>query len=119
MNHKELEVWKRSIDFACTIYQLTKEFPSEEKYGLINQLRRAVVSISSNIAEGCGRNSDKDLIRFLYISLGSILEVDTQLIISQRLGFMNNKNSEFALQELNEIKRMLLGLIKYIKGKQE
>ena len=85
--HKDLDVWKLSIQLVKDIYQLTSKFPSEEKFGLVAQIRRAVVSIPSNISEGAARNSDKDYIRFLYISLGSLSEIETQLIIAEELGF--------------------------------
>jgi len=114
-NHKDLDVWKLSIEFVEEIYKITSSFPKEEIYGLISQIRRAAVSVPSNIAEGAARQSDKEFIQFLYISLGSISEVDTQIEISRRLGFIGNNN------ELNDkiinIKKMLLGLIKYLKGK--
>ena len=85
--HKDLDVWKLSIQLVKDIYQLTSKFPSEEKFGLVAQIRRAAVSIPSNIYEGAARNSDKDYIRFLYISLGSLSEIETQLIIAEELGF--------------------------------
>ena len=85
--HKDLDVWKLSIQLVKDIYQLSSKFPSEEKFGLVAQIRRAVVSIPSNISEGAARNSDKDYIRFLYISLGSLSEIETQLIIAEELGF--------------------------------
>ena len=85
--HKDLDVWKLSIQLVKDIYQLSSKFPSEEKFGLVAQIRRAVVSIPSNIPEGEARNSDKDYIRFLYISLGSLSEIETQLIIAEELGF--------------------------------
>ena len=81
MNHKELNVWKESMILVRDVYRLLKQFPSEEQFGLCSQMRRSVVSIPSNIAEGCGRNSDKELIRFCYISSGSIAELEPQLLI--------------------------------------
>ena len=77
--HKDLDVWNKSIDLVEDIYKLTKEFPKEELYGLTNQLRRASVSISSNIAEGAARNSNKEFIQFLYIAKGSLSETKSQL----------------------------------------
>ena len=85
--HKDLDVLKLSIQLVKDIYQLSSKFFSEEKFGLVAQIRRAVVSIPSNISEGAARNSDKDYIRFLYISLGSLSEIETQLIIAEELGF--------------------------------
>ena len=89
--HKELDIWKLSINLVEEIYKLTKNFPKEEKFGLTNQLRRAAVSVPSNIAEGAARKSDKENIQFLYISLGSLSEIETQLIIANRLEFSNTE----------------------------
>ncbi|MEE8588110.1 MAG: four helix bundle protein [Sulfurimonadaceae bacterium] len=106
--HKRLDVWKISVEFVTDIYQLVKTFPNEERYALSDQLRRASVSIPSNIAEGAARQGNKEFIQFLYIALGSCAEVETQLVIAQNLNFCNTK----VLQEKNDrIKRMLLGLI--------
>ncbi|MCK9162623.1 MAG: four helix bundle protein [Arcobacteraceae bacterium] len=114
-SHKDLDVWKSSVSFVEDIYRLTSLFPKEEVYGLTSQLRRAAVSIPSNIAEGAARQSDKEFIQFLYISLGSVSEIDTQIEISQRLVFID-KTDEIN-QKLTDIKKMILGLIKYLKGK--
>jgi len=115
--HKDLIVWKKSIEFVTEVYKITGTFPSEEKFGLVSQLRRAAVSIPSNIAEGAARNHDKEFIQFLSISLGSASEIETQLIIALNLNFI----SEDMFNELNlenmEIKKMLSGLIKSIKNK--
>ena len=108
--HKDLEVWKRAIDFVVSIYKLTETFPKEERYGLTAQMRDSAVSIPSNIAEGAGRNSNKEYIRFLYISLGSASELETQLIISDKLNYIK-KNKDFYFTEIVEIIRMLHGLI--------
>jgi len=109
--HKDLEVWKKSLDFVESVYRLTEQFPKTEMYGLTNQMRRAVVSISSNIAEGAARSTKKEFIQFLYIALGSLSEVETQLIIAQRLRYISNYDEDLILQ----IKRMLIGLIKSLK----
>ena len=87
-NFKELEIWKIGFDIALESYKLTRDFPDEEKYGLISQMRRASVSIPSNIAEGCGRDSDKDFARFLGVSLGSSFELETQTLIADELDFI-------------------------------
>ena len=113
--HHDLEVWKRSIRYVTTIYKLTESFPSVEKFGLTSQIRRSAVSIPSNIAEGAARHSDKEFLRFLYISLGSIAELETQIIISNNLKLIASSGT--VLIELNEIKMMTLGLIKYVKSK--
>ena len=87
MNHKDLDIWKESIELTKKIYLITKNFPKEEIYGLTSQIRRSCISIPSNIAEGSARNHDKEFIQFLYISLGSLAELDTQLIISKEIGY--------------------------------
>lgn len=115
MDHKDLDVWKASIEFAVQIYDSTKTFPKEEIYSLTSQIRRAVVSVSSNIAEGAARNSDKEFTQFLYIALGSLAEAETQLIIAERLGYINE--SANILDSVSSIKQMILGLIKYLKNK--
>ena len=110
--HKDLDVWKLSIDFVEEIYRITEKFPSEERFGLISQLRRAAVSISSNIAEGAARKSDKENIQFLYVALGSIAEIETQLIISNRLGYCDVPEIQ---NMLIIIKSKLINYIKYLK----
>lgn len=112
--HKDLDVWNKSIEFAETIYKLTSGFPKEELYGLVSQIRRSVISISSNIAEGSARNSKKELIPFLYIALGSVSELETQLILSEKLKFIKDAK---IFEEIESIRKMLLGLIKYLKKK--
>jgi four helix bundle protein len=110
--HKDLIVWQKSINLVTLVYKITNQFPKEEIYGLTSQMRRAAVSIPSNIAEGHGRFSDKELIRFLFISLGSSAELETQLILANNLGFLNEVDFE-QLQELNnEVIRMLSALIR-------
>ena len=98
---KELQIWKRSRLFCSLIYKLTAQFPDSEKFGLVNQLRRASVSIPSNIAEGTSRKSNKDFARFLQIALGSAYEIETQLLIASDLGFVANKELKNTLTELD------------------
>jgi four helix bundle protein len=112
-SHKDLTVYKTSIDLVAAVYNLTKNFPVEERFGLTSQLRRAAVSIPSNIAEGAARNSKKEFIRFLYISLGSLAEVETQMEIAGRLKFIS-ENNELEEQSIY-IRRMLLKLIQSLK----
>jgi len=107
--HHDLDVWKRSISYVTKIYELPETFPSEERFGLISQIRRSAISIPSNVAEGAARRSDKEFLQFLYISLGSVAELETQLIISNNLKFVESSDQLFS--ELNEIKKMTLGLI--------
>jgi len=103
------------MNFVEDIYKLSTQFPKEEMYGLTSQMRRAAVSIPSNIAEGASRQSSKEFVQFLYISLGSLSEVETQLILSERLKFV--KNIESILKNAVTIKKMLNGLIAHQKGK--
>lgn len=112
MTHKDLEVWKVSRHYVSEIYKLTSLFPNEEIYGLTSQIRRSAISIPSNIAEGCGRRSNKELIQFLYIAIGSLSELETQLLISFDLGFCSLEDCN--LDILVSIRRMLLGLIKAV-----
>lgn len=100
-----------------TIYEITKSFPKEELYGLTNQIRRSAVSIPSNIAEGAARNHNREFIQFLYIALGSIAELETQIVISEKLLFLSRNTFEKIQNELVELKNMSLGLIKYLKNK--
>ncbi len=116
MDHKELDVWKASIELVLHVYNLTKSFPKEEIYGLISQLRRAATSVPSNIAEGAARSSDKEFIQFLYIALGSLAEVETQLIIAEKLRYID-KLTEVS-NRIVAIKQMLLGLIRHLKNKK-
>lgn len=112
MIHKNMDVWKLSMDLVTNVYELTTKYPTEERYGLAQQMRRAAVSIPSNIAEGAARKSPKEFIQFLHISLGSLSELETQLEISKRLGFIR-EDSISALINLNRIRQMLQGLIRY------
>ncbi len=114
-SHRDLDVWKKSIRFVTNIYELTKPFPDEEKYGLVSQMRRSAVSIPSNIAEGAARQNKKEFRRFLFISLASLAELETQLIIAENLNYMIN--SEAIDKQTNDIRKMLLGLIKYLESK--
>jgi four helix bundle protein len=115
--HKNLIVWQKSIAFVTAIYNLTKSFPKEELYCLVNQIRRAAVSIPSNIAEGCARKNTKEYIQFLYVSLGSAAELETQLIISSNLGYIDNNGTHNLQIELGEIIRMLTGLIRSLSNR--
>jgi four helix bundle protein len=109
---EKLEVWKESIKLLKHIYEITKSFPSEEKFGLISQLRRASVSISSNLAEGTSRNTDKDKAHFTTISYSSTMEVLNQLIISKELGFIDEENYLTIRLQINKISNMLNALRK-------
>lgn len=115
MNHKDLDIWKRSMDLVEEIYTFTKSFPDDEKFGLTNQIRRAVVSIPSNIAEGSARKGDKEFIQFLYIALGSLSEVETQYLIALRLKYVEN-NTDLE-NKISEVRRMILGMRNYLLKK--
>lgn len=119
MDHKDLIVWQKAILLTQVIYSLTKQFPRDEVFGLTNQIRRAVISIPSNIAEGFNRGSDKEFIYFLKVAKGSAAEVETQLIISKKLNYINDDNVKPALDLYNEIVRMLGTLIIKIEKKLE
>ena len=108
---KDLIVWQKSLDFVTEIYQLTKSYPKDEVYGLTNRLRRAAVSIPSNIAEGAARSTKKEFNQFLHISLGSLSELETQLLISENLEYLSKEDSLKKIEKLTEIRRILLGLI--------
>ena len=103
---KDLDVWKISRQFCSDIYVVTSNFPDNEKFGLTNQLRRASVFVPSNIAEGCSRSSNKDLSRFLEIAIGSMYEIETQLLIASDLDYLNLKKLEELLSTLNRIIKM-------------
>ena len=113
--HKDLDVWKKSIDLVALLYKVTGNFPKEEMYGLTSQIRRAGVAIPSNIAEGSARNHDNEFRQFLYIALGSAAELDTQLIIARKLNYANDIDFNQVTNELNTISKMIQGLIKSIK----
>ena len=113
--YKELIVWQKSINLVSMIYSSTKDFPKEEIYGLTNQIRRAAVSIPSNIAEGFGRNSKNDFKRFLKISIASLFEVQTQLEISKNLLFLSEENYKIVFDATREIEAMLSSLIRKLK----
>jgi four helix bundle protein len=113
--HHDLDVWKASMDLTIDLYRLTENFPDQEKFGLTSQLRRAGDSICSNIAEGSARNQSKEFLQFLYISLGSLSEIETQLEISARLGYLSSADLEKISPD--RIRRMLAGLIIAIKSK--
>ncbi|HWY40744.1 MAG TPA: four helix bundle protein [Chthoniobacterales bacterium] len=109
-NFEKLDVWKKSIELADTIYSRTRPFPAEERFGLTTQLRRAAVSVSSNIAEGSSRSSKVDFARFIEIGTGSIFELVSQIFIAQRQGFLSEENFQELYRDAQEIGRMLSGL---------
>lgn len=114
---KDLIVWRKATDFAITIYKLTKDFPKEELYGLTSQLRRAAVSISSNIAEGFKRDTSKDKRRFYSIALGSLAEAESQLTIAERLYYIKHDAYKTILNAISELEKMLHKFIISAKDK--
>jgi len=114
MNHKDLDAWKQAMDLVENIYRVTASLPKEETYGLAAQLRRAAISIPSNISEGSARNSPKEILNFLNMSLGSIAEVETQLLISEKLGYADIQTS---LDKLTQVRALILGLRNSIRRK--
>ena len=112
--HKELDVWKEAIDLVTKVYGLTNGFPDTEKFGLISQIRRSAVSVPSNIAEGAARGSNKEYVHFLNISLASLSELETQLIISEKLNYPSDPQ---IVKDLEKIQSKLYKLRNYLKSK--
>lgn len=115
IDFKELKVWEKAHQLTLEIYRTTSQFPSDEKYGLISQMRRACSSIPTNIAEGCGRDSDAELIRFCNIAMGSASELEYQMILSRDLELFDVSIFQKLYEQLVEVKRMLLAFIRSIK----
>jgi len=113
--HKKLNAWMKSFEFVKDIYSITNSFPSEERFGLISQMRRAAVSIPVNIAEGAARKGSKEFIRFLYISLGSMTELDTLLLLSSELLYISKVESDLLIEKLDVIGKLIYGLIKRLE----
>ena len=107
-NFKHLEIWKRSRKLVKEVYLITKTFPPEEKFGLVSQMNRAAVAIPSNIAEGCGRGTDKQLVHFLDIAIGSNCELETQIYLCYDLEYINEGVQDELVSEITEIRRMML-----------
>ena len=115
--HENLEVWKKAIDLVVDVYKLTELFPSDERFGLTSQVRRASVSIPSNIAEGAARTSEKEFLYFLSNAQGSASEVSTQLLIGKRLGYVSEDAYQLHRSNLDDIGRMISGLCKHLRSK--
>ncbi|MEI6764563.1 MAG: four helix bundle protein [Bacteroidota bacterium] len=107
---KKLSVWQKAVDFSVNLYQVTDIYPAKEKFGLVSQLNRSCISIASNIAEGAGRTTIKEFNNFLSFALGSSYECETQIIISNKLGFLLNKDFENLIGRISEIQKMIIGL---------
>jgi len=111
----ELDVWKEARKLVSEIYNVTKDFPNEELYGIVSQMRRSAVSVPSNIAEGCGRRTATDTVRFLFIARGSLFELETQLYLSLDQNYIINKELEALLVQIDICKKLLSGFINYFK----
>lgn len=108
-NFKKLEIWIKSMDIVTVIYQVTNTFPNHERFGLISQMQRSAVSIPTNIAEGSAKTSNKDFIRFLEMSIGSSFELETELIVSFNLKYIDSISYENLLNKISEIQKMIYG----------
>ena len=114
-NFKDLKVWQKAYQLCLDLYRMTKPFPSEERYGLTSQIRRAAVSVPSNIAEGYGRRTTGEYIQALYVAYGSLCELETQALLSKDLDYLNKQASERIGAMLGEVERMLKALIKSVE----
>jgi len=114
-SYKDLEVWKLSISLVKDIYTVTQRFPHEETYGLKSQMRRAAVSIPSNVSEGKARQGKKEYIHFLYMAKSSCAELETQFVIAEELGFVKDESGKHLHEKLDHVSRMLMNLIKGLK----
>jgi len=115
-NYFDLDVWIKARELASLCYELTKAFPKEETFGLTLQMRRSAVSIPSNIAEGCGRNTSKDTLQFLFIARGSAYELETQFYIAYDLNYISKEQLNKVLDKITECKKLLNGFINYYQS---
>ncbi len=119
MNYKDLDAWKESKKLVVGIYKLTADFPNNEKYGITNQMRRAAVSVPSNIAEGNGRQYKKETIQFLYISKASLFELETQSIVAYELEMLSEEKLNRIVAQISLCIRLIVGLIKYYEKRDD
>jgi four helix bundle protein len=117
-NYKELNVWQKTYQLCLNIYKVTKDFPNDERYGLTSQIRRAAVSVPSNIAEGYGRKTIREYIQALYIAYGSNCELETQILLSGDLDYIGAEKSAQLQSQIGDVERMLKGLIKSLESKR-
>ena len=115
-SHRDLVAWQKAMDLGIEVYRLTSTLPESERFGLVSQLRRASVSVASNIAEGYGRGATADYIRFLRASRGSLYEIDTQLLLAVRLEYIQTSSYDDILERINECGRVLAGLIRSLES---
>jgi len=116
--HQRLDLWKRSMDFVVAIYRATDQFPKEEKFGLTSQLRRAAVSVAANIAEGAAKTSTKDFRRYSSNSQGSTSEIETELLIAQRLNYLAEADFMLLSKDLDDVGRMISGLSRSLQRRE-
>jgi four helix bundle protein len=116
-SHKDLEVWQLAVELATEVYKATKAFPRDEQYGMVAQMRRSAVSIASNIAEGAARYGKKEFLQFLYVSLGSASELETQLEIADRVGLGTSSELKQLGTRSTSVSKMLHGLIRSVKAR--
>ena len=114
---RQLKVWEKAHHLTLQVYKITNFFPSDERFGLTGQLRRAAASVSTNIAEGCGRESERELARFMSIAAGSASEVEYQLLLAYDLNYLQDETYRELNQQVNEVKRMLNSFIQKLKAK--
>ncbi len=116
-SYEELDVWQKGVSLAIEVYKVTELFPRSERFGLMGQIRRAATSIPANIAEGWGRGSTKEYIQFLLVARGSLLELETHLVISQKLNYVKEEQFEDLKMQTRRIGRMLNGLIQALRAR--
>jgi four helix bundle protein len=117
-SHRDLVAWQKAVELGLELYALTRDFPDAERFGLVSQLRRAGVSVASNIAEGYGRGTTADYIRFLRAARGSLYEIDTQVLFAARLGYLKETDRDSLTERVNECGRILAALIRSLEAKQ-
>ena len=113
---KRLDIWRLSIDLSKRVYEISRKFPKEEVYGLTSQIKRAVISISSNIAEGCGRRTNKDCVLFLHRAVGSLKEVECQIVLARELGYLDENEFNELNGDVLVLGRKLYAFVDYIQG---
>lgn len=115
-DYRDLVIWQKGLELSLNLYKVTKSFPQEERYGLISQIRKAAVSVPSNIAEGQARYSKKEFVRFLYFAKGSLAELDTQCIMAKELEYITENTYKGLSSKIDELQRMIFSLIRKLEG---
>lgn len=118
-SYRDLVAWQKAMDFGIEVYKTTKTLPDSERFGLVSQLRRAAVSVASNIAEGYGRGTRSDYLRFLRTARGSLYEIDTQMLLAARLEYLTSNAYETIHERLNECGRLIAGLIRSLESEEQ